>query len=180
VRTCSVEGCDKPIRAKDLCHMHYERRRLHPDRVDSYYKSISFHGMSETKTYEVWERIINRCCNKNDRRYADYGKRGITVCKRWRSFLNFFEDMGEVPHGKSIDRINNDGNYEPGNCRWATPFEQANNTRTNVRLPFNNSTFTISQIAKQIGIAKCTLYCRLKRGWSQNRLFEPLHHSRRG
>ena len=85
-----------------------------------------------TRTYNTWCSMVQRCLNEHNPRYKYYGARGIAICDRWQGehgFENFLADMGERPEGKSIDRINNDGNYEPGNCRWATQKEQVRNQR---------------------------------------------------
>ena len=85
-----------------------------------------------TREYNSWVEMIRRCTKSSRKDWKDYGGRGITVCDKWReSFQNFLNDMGERPEGTSIDRINNHGNYEPGNCRWATPLEQSSNRRVN-------------------------------------------------
>ena len=92
-------------------------------------KNIKIHGMHGTRTHRSWMAMKNRCLNKNAERYNYYGGRGITICKEWLKFENFYSDMGVRPQGKSIDRINNNGNYLKSNCKWSTPKEQANNRR---------------------------------------------------
>jgi hypothetical protein len=111
--------------------------------------------------------MIERCENPNNAHAADYGGRGISVCERWRhDFQAFLADMGRRPNGMSIDRINNDGNYEPGNCRWATNKEQASNRRYCVMLTHNGETMTASDWARRVGIKPSTMLARLRAGCS--------------
>jgi len=125
------------------------------------------HGMSSSPEYRAWRTMISRCKNPNASAYKNYGGRGISVCQRWvESFENFLSDMGRRPSGLSIDRINNDGNYEPGNCRWATRTEQARNSRMAKPLTFRGETMCFSAWAERTGIHWLTLYKRIKRGWS--------------
>lgn len=87
------------------------------------------HGMANTSTYHRWVNMLGRCRNPKNTSYKYYGGRGIRVCERWQKFENFYEDMGEAPNNLTIERINNDGNYEPTNCKWGTYAEQSRNNR---------------------------------------------------
>ncbi len=111
----------------------------------------------------TWLGVINRCFNSSLPNFKHYGGRGIVVCERWFVFANFYADMGPRPDGMSLDRIDNNGIYEKENCRWASPTEQARNTRRNVQV---NGMFQ-TDAAKFAGVAESTIYRRLKNGYSQ-------------
>lgn len=118
----------------------------------------------------AWCGMRARCRNQNNTSWHNYGGRGISVCERWQTFENFIADLGPRPSPlHSLERVNNDGNYEPGNVVWATRKEQAQNTRQVRRLSFNGETLTISDWARKLGVRVHTICTRLARGWSLER-----------
>ena len=128
----------------------------------------TMHGMSHTTEHMTWCSLFTRCDNPNSHEYKNYGGRGIGICQRWReSFANFYADMGPKPSPThSIDRIDNEGDYEPSNCRWATGMTQNRNQRTNVFLTHDGETLCLTDWAKRVGISTPALSTRLQRGWS--------------
>ena len=127
------------------------------------------HGMSRTSTYRTWSHMKGRCSNPNEARYKDYGGRGIKVCERWMKFENFLEDMGEKPDNKTLDRIDNDGDYCPENCRWATIDQQSRNTRRSKIMTYNGKTQPMIDWAEELGISYAVLKTRTRRGWTTER-----------
>lgn len=125
------------------------------------------HGQSRTPEHGIWLKMISRCHHPNDIAYPLYGARGIKVCDRWRwSLTAFLADMGARPSVKhTIDRINNDGDYEPGNCRWATALQQARNTRKCHRITFDGQTKCLTEWSEATGISQKTILTRLRTGW---------------
>jgi hypothetical protein len=135
------------------------------------------HGMSYSSEYKSWNNMISRCYYPNYRSYHRYGGRGIKVCERWRYFTNFYEDMGNKPtRSHSIDRINNNGNYEPSNCRWSSKKEQSNNRENSHYLVYNGKKLTVSQWAVELNIDRNTLWARMRYGWPIHRILsEPVN-----
>lgn len=116
-----------------------------------------------------------RCSSPLDAFYQNYGGRGISVCAEWTLFENFLADMGEKPDGMTLERIDNDGHYEPDNCRWATPKDQARNRRSNRLLEHDGQTSVIAELAEEHGVASGTIRKRLSMGWSVERaLHQPV------
>ncbi len=125
---------------------------------------IKKHGMENSSTYDCWAAMLYRCRTPSCELYNEYGGRGITVCARWYDFKKFFADMGEKPDGYTIERINNDGNYKPSNCRWATHKEQMRNRRVTLRTMYGGKMTAISEVAEIHGVGRKRLAARLARG----------------
>jgi hypothetical protein len=131
---CQARGCKLFKLHRDYCSLHYQRWLNHGSPYTVMSKTL--HGMTGTPTYISWQNMIQRCTNPKAKGYANYGGRGIKVCERWRhSLQDFYDDMGARPKGMTIHRVDLDGDYEPGNCKWATSHEQA----LRKRLPKTNT-----------------------------------------
>jgi hypothetical protein len=130
--------------------------------------------------YKRWKSMFNRCNNPNGKKYHLYGALGVTICERWKHFPNFLEDMLPTYFvGATIDRYpNKRGNYEPGNCRWATPKQQANNLSSNHMIDTPWGVMTLAQAAERAGVPHHRLLNRLKSGWTVEQLFDPKNRER--
>ena len=127
------------------------------------------HGVSATKAYQVLRNMILRCTDKHDLAYENYGGRGIYVCARWsvqkEGPLNFIEDMGQPPPGKTIDRIDNDGPYSKKNCRWVSRKVQQRNIRNNSRVVWKGRQRLLIELCEERDLSPQSVRCRLKAGW---------------
>lgn len=145
-------------------------------------RRITKHGMSNTPEYLVWDSIKGRCFCKSSRFYCNYGGRGITMCEEWRNnFIKFYEYMGKKPSEKhSIERIDVNGNYEPGNCRWATRFEQDRNKRNSVFIEYNGQKKVITDWAVEYNLHAITIRGRLRRGMTPEEAFtKPTNYNKK-
>lgn len=127
------------------------------------------HGLHGTRLYRIWQAMINRCRNESSKCYRNYGGRGIAVCEEWgKSFQSFYDwaMSNGYADNLTIDRIDNNGNYEPNNCRWASYSEQSNNKRTNHLLEYNGEIHSITEWSAIVGISRKILNWRVNHGWS--------------
>ena len=121
------------------------------------------HGMRYTSTYSSWVSAKNRATNPKNKDFYRYGAVGLKMAERWLKFENFFEDMGEKPEGTSIDRIDPNKGYEPGNCRWATPYQQSRNRKDLKIVKTVDGDIPLIDYAKKLGITKGAAHLRFKR-----------------
>ena len=157
---CIEPNCERKSKAKGLCLKHY--------------KQVYYNRGETDKLYDIWRQMTLRCYDATNVSYHNYGARGIRVCSRWLvGALNvkphkvFRLDMGERPSTDySLERKNNNGHYEPDNCKWATKQEQCRNTRTNLLITFNGETKCLSEWAETLGIPRTRITDRLKLGWT--------------
>lgn len=127
---------------------------------------------NEIPEYKAWKKMKERCYNPNVHAFNRYGGRGIKVCEEWRTdFFSFLRDVGNRPSSKhSIDRINNDGDYEPGNVRWGTKQEQANNRITNTRIMLNGQNLTMADWSRITGLSQECIQARRNAGWTPEQI----------
>lgn len=144
---------------------------------DSSRQRHTTHGKSKLPEFSVWCAMRKRCYNPNNTAYKNYGGRGINVCRQWlgpNGFPAFLSDMGNRPSPQhTIDRIDNDGNYCPDNCRWATRQEQAANNRRNIVISYEGKSMILQDWANYLHLHRCTIERRLAKGWALSRVLAP-------
>lgn len=172
-----VCGTIKKVLASNLNH---DRVSCGCKTLESISLTTRRHGMSTSPEYKAWSTMKARCMTPQCQVYKYYGGRGIKVCDRWlESFENFLEDMGRKPEiNRSLDRIDVNGNYDPGNCRWATPIEQGRNMRTNRVEEFNGKRQCVSAWEQELGFRVGQLEQRLHHGWTMKEAIETPFNTR--
>lgn len=175
------DHCKKYYIPKDKNLKHIKRHMFHFCSKYCRYTSKShrkvIHGKTNTSTFIIWCGMKKRCLNKNDRNYKNYGGRGITMCERWLEFQNFLEDMGERPDGKSLDRIDNNGNYCKENCKWSTRKEQNNNSRHNTYFTKDGETLSLKEWSDKLNIPYSRIIYRIMNGWTYEQAIFLKKHS---
>ena len=193
-RLTALSRIEKPGQSKWLCRCqcgnikevlagHLKQKHtqscgcLHKEVISAHFAK---HKMKKTPEYNSWINMKQRCYNAKHPAFKSYGGRGIVVCDRWLdSFLSFYDDMGPKPGpGYSVDRINNDGNYEINNCRWATAKEQCRNMRTNTAVEYHGDKMCLAKAGEASGIPAYLLSQRVRAGWSNSDLFLPAGSAR--
>lgn len=169
VKCVCVCGRQEEVASRRL--MSYKSPGCNCKRKDSLRRIATTHGLSGTRTYRIWKDVVRRALGRKSRDL--YAERGITICERWRSYENFLHDMGECPPGLSIDRIDNDGSYEPGNCRWATAKEQNRNKRSTIIVNYKGQDIPLRELAERQNIsARALRYRIVELGWSAEKAVE--------
>lgn len=166
-------GTERVIQVGTITHDYSKSCGCYKDEVAK--KFHTKHGKSYTRAYNTWESMKDRCFNPNHKQWKHYGGRGITVCEEWKnSFEAFHAYVGDPDPGMSLVRYpNNDGNYEPGNVRWASRRQQANNRRpqsNSMYVNVNGERLTISALSKRLGVKHSRLYYQLNSGWTLERI----------
>jgi hypothetical protein len=132
-------------------------------------KTVGGKGAKHATIYAAWKNMKQRCLNPNNHAYSRYGGAGIVPCKRWLQFENFYADMGDIPEGKTLDRINNSKGYTASNCRWATPSQQAQNSSRAKHIAVGGKSLCISEWCRATGITYGAYKARVKKGWTQEK-----------
>lgn len=163
VKTVDIQSIKRGLSKSCGCH-----------KVEFAGNALIKHSMCKSPEYRTWSHMKSRCNNPSDHKYYAYGARGIRVCDRWsNSFSNFYTDMGAKPSPThSIDRIDNNGDYTPKNCRWATPKEQAYNKSTTTKVFYKGKAYDVPDVSALTGIRESNIRNRIKRNWSADRIFE--------
>ena len=172
-----VEVESREIRTRKSCGCLRKARSL------DFGERMMKHSESHTRLYGIWSNIKNRCCNPNDKRYKDYGGRGVQICDEWANSYTCFANWAKA-HGYneklSIDRIDNNGNYNPQNCKWSTSKEQAVNKRSNKIITFKGKTMTMKEWADEVRLPYGCLQTRMIRGWTEEEaLTTPIQQHRK-